>query len=236
MMSQRRSTPEYDSLQKRILCKKGITASNRNMIRNLDIALLRTFIALLRTFVAVVDQVSMSAAGIALCLTQSAVSQQIARLENTFGPVFVREHRRIRLTVAGERLLPKARRLLALNDEIWHDSKPSVLRAPVRFGAPQDLTATWLAPILKSFAQACPLVEVTLICMASSDLVRVQDKVPCIIVTKPACNFLRGGVPWRLIPGHFPQAHGLSLVCAPSGSPGMGEHQPFAGNCCERTT
>ena len=136
---------------------------NIYMTRNLDTALLRTFVA-------VADHASMSAAGKALHLTQGAVSQQIARLEGLGGPLFLREHRRVRLTETGERLLPKARRLLALNDEIWRDMTPGLLNAPVRLGAPPDLTATWLAPILKGFAQAHPLVEVALTCMASPDL------------------------------------------------------------------
>jgi DNA-binding transcriptional LysR family regulator len=134
------------------------------MTRNLDTVLLRTFVA-------VADHASMSAAGNTLHLTQSAVSQQIARLEGVAGPVFLREHRRVRLTATGERLLPKARRLLALNDEIWHDLTPTLLSTPVRFGAPHDLAAAWLGPILKSFAQAHPLVEIALTCMASPDLV-----------------------------------------------------------------
>lgn len=113
----------------------------------------------------------MTTAGNALHLTQSAISQQIARLEGLAGPVFVREHRRVKLTAMGERLLPKARRLLALNDELWRDMTPTALSSAVRLGAPHDLTATWLVPILKSFAQAHPLVEIELTCLASPDLV-----------------------------------------------------------------
>jgi DNA-binding transcriptional LysR family regulator len=156
--------PDKQSLLKRMLRKVYIMRLNGCVIRNLDIALLRTFVT-------VADHASMTAAGNALNLTQSAISQQIARLEGLAGPVFVREHRRVRLTAMGERLLPKARRLLALNDDLWRDMTPIALSPPVRFGAPHDLTATWLVPILKSFAQAHPLVEIALTCMASPDLV-----------------------------------------------------------------
>lgn len=134
------------------------------MARNLDITLLRTFVA-------VADHASMTAAGNALHLTQGAVSQQIARLEDLAGPVFLREHRRVRLTAAGERLLPKARRLLALNDELYCDMTPTPRAAPIRLGAPHDLAAAWLVPILRSFAQAQPMLDVALTCMASPDLV-----------------------------------------------------------------
>ena len=147
-----------------MLRKRGIMGANTTVARNLDIALLRTFVT-------VADHASMSAAGNALHLTQSAISQQVARLEGLAGPVFVRDHRRVRLTATGERLLTKARRLLALNDELWREMAPTALGAPVRLGAPHDLTGTWLVPILRSFAQAHPLVEIALTCMASPDLV-----------------------------------------------------------------
>ena len=146
-----------------------ITVTNIGMARNLDIALVRTFVA-------AADHASMTMAGTALHITQSAVSQQIARLEDLAGPLFLREHRRLRLTPLGERLLTKARRLIALNDELWSEMTPAALSAPVRLGAPQDLVATWLPPILKGFAEAHPRVEIALTCMASPDLLDAVAK------------------------------------------------------------
>lgn len=164
-----------------MLCVHGITITNTTMTRNLDVALLRTFVT-------ASDHASMTAAGNALNMTQSAVSQQIARLEDLTGPVFLRQHRRLRLTTQGERLLAKARRLIALNDELWGEMTPAALRAPVRLGAPQDLVATWLPPILKSFAQAHPLVEIALVCMASPDLLDAVAKgsVDLALIEEPA--------------------------------------------------
>jgi len=133
------------------------------MTRNLDTALLRTFVA-------VADHASMTAAGNALHLTQSAVSQQIARLEDLSGALFLRERRALRLTPNGERLLGKARRLIALNDDLWADIVAEPVTGPVRLGAPYDLVGTWLTPILKAFAEAHPKVEIELVCLASPDL------------------------------------------------------------------
>ena len=134
-----------------------------SMIRNLDIALLRTFVA-------VADHTSMTVAGNALHLTQSAVSQQIARLEQVAGALFVRERRTLRLTPNGERLLGKARHLIALNDELWTDMADGAVDGRVRLGAPYDLVGTWLTPILKAFADAHPKVEIELVCLASPEL------------------------------------------------------------------
>ena len=133
------------------------------MSRNLDTALLRTFVT-------VADHASMTAAGNALHLTQSAVSQQIARLEELSGVLFTRNNRNIRLTATGERLLAKARHLLTLNDELWSDMTAKVMDGRVRLGAPYDLVGTWLAPILKNYAEDHPLVEISLVCAASPEL------------------------------------------------------------------
>lgn len=133
------------------------------MIRNLDIGLLRSFVA-------VADHATMTAAGNALGLTQSAVSQQIARLEQLTGSLFERERRSLRLTGTGERLLDKARRLLALNDDLWSEISDRVVDGRVRLGAPYDLVGTLLVPILKTYAEAYPRVEISLVCAASPEL------------------------------------------------------------------
>lgn len=141
-----------------------ISIHNTNMVRNLDLALIRTFLA-------VAERGNMTAAGNALHLTQSAVSQQIARLEQAFGhDLFLRDRRRLRLTSAGERLQGKARQLLGLNDEIWADMTTHRVEGPVRLGVPFDLAGPLIAPVLKGFADAFPQVEISLLCAASPDL------------------------------------------------------------------
>lgn len=147
-----------------MLLKSGISVSNTNMSRNLDIALVRTFAA-------VADRRSMTGASQLLHLTQGAVSQQIARLENLVGePLLRREPRGLRLTATGERLLGRARALLALNDEIWSEIEGSVIAGPVRLGVPYDLVGTHLAPALKSYCEAFPQVDLTLVCLPSPEL------------------------------------------------------------------
>ena len=134
------------------------------MARNLDLALLRTFVA-------VADRASMTAAANILHLTQGAVSQQVRRLEDLFGAaLFERDRRGLRLTPPGERLLGKARRLVGLNDDLWADMTGTAVEGKVRLGGPYDLVGSCLAPILKTYADACPQVEVSLICASSPDL------------------------------------------------------------------
>jgi DNA-binding transcriptional LysR family regulator len=150
------------------------------MIRNLDIALVRTFVA-------VAEHANMTAAGNALHLTQSAVSQQIARLEDLSGVLFTRDRPGLRLTATGERLLGRARRLLALNDELWSDMTARIVEGRVRLGAPYDLVGTCLAPILKSYAEDHPRVEITLVCAASPELLAAtaQAEIDLALIEEP---------------------------------------------------
>ncbi|MBZ9997582.1 LysR substrate-binding domain-containing protein [Mesorhizobium sp. BH1-1-4] len=134
------------------------------MIRNLDTALVRTFVT-------VADKASMTAAANALHLTQGAVSQQVKRLEETLGcSLFERDRRGLRLTRSGERLLDKARRMLSLNDEIWTEMAGNAVAGQVRLGVPYDLVGTLLAPVLKAYAEAYPRVEISLLCASSPEL------------------------------------------------------------------
>lgn len=134
------------------------------MIRNLDMALVRTFVA-------VADKASMTAAANVLHLTQGAVSQQVKRLEEVLGSsLFERDRRGLRLTRAGEQLFGRAKRLLGLNDEIWAEMAGSVVAGRVRLGVPYDLVGTVLAPVLKAYANAYPQVEISLVCASSPEL------------------------------------------------------------------
>lgn len=68
----------------------------------------------LRCFVAVAERLSFSRAAEALFLSQPAVSKQVRNLEADLAvELFVRDRRRVRLTAAGEALLPGVRQLLA---------------------------------------------------------------------------------------------------------------------------
>lgn len=134
------------------------------MSRNIDTALLRAFVA-------VAETAGMTSAANVLNLTQAAVSQQIKRLEDAFGTaLFTRDRRGLTLTAAGERLFGKARRLLALNDEIWADMTTPGFDGEVRLGIPYDLVTTYLPPALKSFSRAHPRVRIALECRSSPRL------------------------------------------------------------------
>ncbi len=135
------------------------------MTHNLDLGLLRTFIH-------VADAGSMTVAANRLHMTQGAVSQQIKRLEDVFGRVILQRGRQgVRLTDEGERLLVKAKRLVALNDDIWADMRTPGITGQVRLGVPYDLAGTHLPGVLQTYAQRHPNVHISLVSGSSPDLV-----------------------------------------------------------------
>jgi DNA-binding transcriptional LysR family regulator len=91
----------------------------------------------LRHFVAVAEELNFTRAASRLYLAQQALSSSIKQLENELGqPLFVRDTRRVALTPAGETLLPRARRVLAMAEETVaavRDGTPDrgVLRADI---------------------------------------------------------------------------------------------------------
>ena len=133
--------------------------------RNLDLGLLRTFATL-------ADEGTVTAAADRLAYTQSAVSMQLRRLEQSLDTRLVRkEGRRLALTGDGRRLLGYARRLLALNDEAWTDMRAKPVTGLVRLGIPDDY-ASLLPPTLSYFGQLYPSVELEVHCALSVELVR----------------------------------------------------------------
>lgn len=117
-------------------------------------------IDLVRTFVAIVDLGGLIKAANRIGRTQSAVSQQVRRLEESLGaPLFQREGRHLVLTETGEAFLAYARRLLDLNDETLAALRTAP-RGAVRFGMPPDFADTWLPLALGRFGADFPDLRV----------------------------------------------------------------------------
>src|ERR1700750_1000312 len=123
------------------------------MAANLDLDLLRSFTA-------VVDSGSFTAAAEMVARTQSAVSMQSKRLEETLGhAVFERNSRSIALTTRGEMLLDYARRMLALNDESLRRIASPALQGRLRLGVTEYFVPNELPRILARFASTHPRVQ-----------------------------------------------------------------------------
>lgn len=112
---------------------------------------------LLRSFAAIVDSGSMLRATERVFVTQSALSLQMKRLEETVQTaLFLREGRRLALTPAGQMLLAYAREMLATNDRAVSALNGDALAGPARVGLMQDFAETLLSGVLAQFAQLNP--------------------------------------------------------------------------------
>src|SRR5215470_5285343 len=128
---------------------------------------------LLRSFVSVIDAGGFTRAGERVHRTQSTVSQQIRRLEESFGrPLLVRKGKRVTPTEAGERLLSYARRMLALAEEARDVVARPTPDGIVRLGVPEDFAAYRLAQMLSKFARSRPGLRLDVRCDLSARLRR----------------------------------------------------------------
>ncbi|MFF9853766.1 LysR family transcriptional regulator [Streptomyces litmocidini] len=119
---------------------------------------------LLATFEKVADVLSFTRAATELGYAQSSVTAQIRSLESALGvDLFERLGSRIRLTEAGERLLPYARRMRDLAEEartaVAATAEPS---GPIAIGTMESLTSYRLPPLLEYFHHRYPEVRLTL--------------------------------------------------------------------------
>ena len=125
----------------------------------------------LRSFLAIVDSGSFTKAAERVHKTQSAVSMHIRRLEEQLGcALFVKQGRGARLTDEGERLIEFARRIVQVEAGALAALSRKGLRGSARLGIPDDYAESFLAEILERFNRRHPLVEVSVVCEASTDL------------------------------------------------------------------
>ena len=131
---------------------------------------------LLRSFVAIVDSGSMLKATERVFVTQSALSLQMKRLEETvLTPLFHRDGRRLVLTPAGQALLGHAREILALNDRAVVALTGDALVGPVRVGLVQDFAETLLSGVLARFSQLNPDVQLEVRVAGSPELLELLN-------------------------------------------------------------
>ncbi|MGS0896027.1 LysR substrate-binding domain-containing protein [Burkholderia stagnalis] len=136
---------------------------------NLDMDALRTLIAADRLG-------SLNRAADRIGRSQSAVSQQMRKLEAQIGqPLFRRQGRGLVPTEAGEQMLSYARRILELNDEAVQAIRGSAIEGAVRFGLPGDFAESWLPVALGQFKRTHPGVRVEIVVDGNGPLLEQLD-------------------------------------------------------------
>ncbi len=131
---------------------------------------------LLQTFVAIAETGRFTEAAKRVGRTQSAVSMQVKRLEETIGrELFMRDGRTMKLSSDGELLLGYARRILRIHAEALAAFHPSELTGSVTIGAPDEYAVAFLPKILRSFSETHPQVLVNVVCEPTRSLMPKLD-------------------------------------------------------------
>jgi len=131
----------------------------------------------LRTLVTAQQLGSFNRAAGRIGRSQSAVSQQIRKLEEQVGePLFHKQGRGLALTEAGDVMLAYARRILDLNDEAVVAVRGRAVDGIVRFGLPADFAETWLPTALGRFKRAHPAVRIEAVVDRNRRLLERLDK------------------------------------------------------------
>jgi len=167
----------------------------------------------LNAFVAVAEQQSFSLAAEQLFITQPAISKRIASLEDDLGiALFDRLGRKVQLTDAGEKFLVSVRRILddmAVSREELHALGAQV-SGRLRLATSHHVGIHRLPPVLKSFTQAHPQVELDLLFMdselACNGVARGNIELAVVTLPDPLPNSLYTKTVWT---------DTLDIVCAP---------------------
>lgn len=96
--------------------------------------------------------------------TQSAVSQQISKLEQLLETTLFVRGKRFTLTENGEILLKYAKKIKQLQREAWEQFQQPELQGEVRFGVPEDFVSVFLSDILAQYAIQHPRILLNVEC------------------------------------------------------------------------
>ncbi|WP_290798253.1 LysR substrate-binding domain-containing protein [Flavihumibacter sp. UBA7668] len=118
----------------------------------------------LECFIAVAETGSFTRAAEKVSRTQSAVSQQITKLENQVGKALFLRSRHLSLTAEGEILLSYAKRIVQLNRDAMDRFKHPELQGEVRFGLPEDFASVFLSDVLSEYASLHPRILLKVEC------------------------------------------------------------------------
>ncbi|MEM6761181.1 MAG: LysR family transcriptional regulator [Pseudomonadota bacterium] len=174
------------------------------MARNLDLTALRSFVAIAETG-------GVTRAAGFLNLTQSAVSMQLKRLEESLDvALFDRANRSLALTTAGEQLLSYARRMLDLNDEIYAKMTDCTNVGEIVLGVPHDIVYPAIPQVLQRFSAEFPRMRVNLVSSYTSKLKGMFARGECQIILGTEEALDAGGTTLVELP--------LRWVGAPGGS------------------
>lgn len=124
----------------------------------------------LECFQAVAKLGSFTKASHALGRTQSAISQQIAKLELCLSKELFYRGKKVALSEHGRVLLSYVIQMELLQKQIFDEFRKGSLQGCVRFGLPEDFITIFLDEVLKEFSLLFPHVQISIECDLSLNL------------------------------------------------------------------
>lgn len=150
----------------------------------------------LQCFLAVAETQSFTKAAARVGRTQSAISQQIAKIENLIEKQLVNRGRELSLTPDGEIFLSYAKRIYELHRESLDRFKTPELQGELRFGLPEDFASIMLSDILVEFSRLHPRVMLNVECDLTLNLIERfnHDEFDLILIKTNDKNQIFEGV------------------------------------------
>jgi DNA-binding transcriptional LysR family regulator len=125
----------------------------------------------LKTLVAVIDAGSLTAAAARVFLSQSAVSEQMRKLEDRAGrPLLLRSKTGVVPTAAGSRLAAQAVRLLALADEALRELRGEALQGELRLAVTDYFRPSELTRLLGRLGESYPGLRLNVSVLKSAEI------------------------------------------------------------------
>ena len=150
----------------------------------------------LQCFLAVAETQSFTKAASRVGRTQSAISQQMAKLENLIGKQLITRGRELILTQDGEIFLGYAKRIYELHRESLDHFKRPELQGELRFGLPEDFASVMLSDILVEFSRLHPRVMLNVECDLTLNLIERfhKEEFDLILIKTNEKNQIAEGV------------------------------------------
>ena len=177
----------------------------------------------LKSFIAIAETGTFSRAADTVGRTQSALSLQIKKLEESLGcELFARTSRKVTLTEQGEIFLGYAKRIVQLQWEVYSRLKEPDIEGEIRLGTPEDFATHYLPEVLALFRKHHPRIQLNVSCDLTLNLVDGFHRGEFdIILVKRDPKATKGGTKvWReplvwAAADHWQPEKPLSLVLSP---------------------
>jgi DNA-binding transcriptional LysR family regulator len=124
----------------------------------------------LHCFISLAQTCSFTKAAEMVGRSQSAVSQQIAKLEQILGKPLIKRGSNMVLTHDGQIFLEYAKRIFALHNEILDRFKQPALHGTLHFGLPEAFASMFLSEVLLEFKRLHPRVTIIVECDLTRNL------------------------------------------------------------------